>query len=81
VVLFGDGGFLKQVEVTGEVRRTVNQVHGAWGGSSPRKVLVAAFPHDSGKAGGAPTPVMDEMQRGGTEGGGGERKSGLGGDR
>jgi hypothetical protein len=65
VVLFGGCRFLKQVEVTGEVRRTVNRVHGAWGGGSPRKLSAAMFPHDFGTAGGAPVLAMDEMQGGG----------------
>jgi hypothetical protein len=83
VVLIGCGGFLKQVEVTGEERRTVNRVHGAWGGGSPRKVSTVAFPHNSGEVGGSPAPAMDEMQRGGdTESvvrllGGGERWEGI----
>jgi hypothetical protein len=83
VVLIGCGGFLKQVEVTGEVRRTVNRVHGAWGGGSPRKVSTVAFPHNSGEVGGSPAPAMDEMQRGrDTESvvrllGGGERWEGI----
>jgi hypothetical protein len=58
------GEALQRGEMKGEVRHTVNRVHGAWGGGSPRKGLTTAFPHDSSEAGGSPTPTMDEMQRG-----------------
>jgi hypothetical protein len=54
---------LQQGEMKGEVRLTVNRVHGTWGGGSPRKGSAAMFPRDSGDAGGSPAPTMDEMQR------------------
>jgi hypothetical protein len=72
------GEDMQRGEMKGEVRRTVNLVHGAWGGDSLRKGSAAAFPHDSD---GSPVTAMDEMQRGGTEGvvwllGEGERRKG-----
>jgi hypothetical protein len=65
VVLVDEGVFLKQVEVMGEVRRTVNLVHDAWGGGSPRKVSSVAFRRDSDEARGSPASAMEEMPKGG----------------
>jgi hypothetical protein len=48
----------------GEVRCTVNRVHGAWGGGSLRNGSATPFPRDSGEASGSPALTMDEMQRG-----------------
>jgi hypothetical protein len=49
----------------GEVRRTVNRVHGAWGGGSLRKGSATAFPCDSGEASGSPVVGFGQEAMGG----------------
>jgi hypothetical protein len=58
------GEDLLRGEIKGEVRLTVNRVHSAWGGVSPRKESTTAFPHDSNEVDGSLASTMDEMQRG-----------------
>jgi hypothetical protein len=57
------GEDLQRGEMKGEVRHTVNQVHGTWGGGSPRKGSTMVFPRYSDEAGGSPTDGFGQEAR------------------